>query len=73
MTSPTGFNAQLGGYRDDKAKYSDLSFFGFYWTSSEPSAGEYYYVQFNGSKKSISQGAHYQSDFAISLRYVKDL
>jgi uncharacterized protein (TIGR02145 family) len=73
LTSPTGFNAQLGGYRDDMAKYSDLTFFGFYWTSSEQSPGSYYYVQFNGSKKSVSQGAYYQGDFAISLRYVKDL
>jgi uncharacterized protein (TIGR02145 family) len=73
LTSPTGFNAQLGGYRDDIDKYSELTFFGFYWTSSQQSPSSYYYVQFYGSKQSVSQGAYYQGDFAISVRYVKDL
>jgi uncharacterized protein (TIGR02145 family) len=73
LMSPTGFNGQLGGYRDNNGNCDDLTFFGFYWTSNEQSPGSYYYVQFSGSKESVSQGAAYQGNFAISVRYIKDL
>ncbi len=69
----SGFNAQLGGRRDNLGNYSSLTSFGYYWTASAGGSGNHYYVQFDGTHAAVSTGAQFPDTFYTSVRYVRDL
>ena len=68
----SGFNAQLGGYRDNNGNYTDLGVRGYYWTSSGQDANDIYYAQFSSVSKSVSTSNTYPPAFAVSVRYVQN-
>jgi uncharacterized protein (TIGR02145 family) len=63
----SGFNAKLGGNRDNSGKYNNLLLFGYYRTS-----GGDLYAGFSASSKSVNLVGTLPGG-ALSIRYVRDL
>jgi uncharacterized protein (TIGR02145 family) len=68
----SGFDAQLGGYRDDGGNFSDNGAIGYYWTASESDASAFHYALFSGKRGSLILGNAYPPAYAFSVRYVRD-
>lgn|SRR5215813_1650583 len=68
----SGFDAQLGGYRDNNSSYSDLGIRGYYWTSSEQDPTDINYAQFSSVSQSVTTSNTYPPAFAVSVRYVQN-
>jgi len=69
---PSGFNSQLGGYRDNVPTFSNLMVYGYYRTSSDNN-GLWLYAGFSSSSKTVSLEGTFPDAYAISIRYVRDL
>jgi uncharacterized protein (TIGR02145 family) len=66
----SGFNAQLGGYRDDSGSFSNLTAYGYY-RSSAVNGG--LFAGFSRKSETVNLVGTFSLDFAISIRYVRDL
>ena len=64
----SGFNAKLGGYRDSAGVFRNLLSFGYYRTSNNIN-----YAGFSASSKSVNLVGKFEENYAISVRYVRDL
>ena len=64
----SGFNAKLGGYRESTGVYRNLLSLGYHRTSNGIN-----YASFSASSKSVSLIGKFDENYAISIRYVRDL
>jgi len=64
----SGFNAKLGGYREPTGVYRNLLSIGYHRTSNNIN-----YASFSASSKSVSLVGKFDENYAISIRYVRDL
>lgn len=69
----SGFDAQLGGYRDDRNAFSnDLGRYGYYWAAGDDRS-DTYYAQFSGVSQTVGAATTFPDTFAASVRYVRDV
>lgn len=69
----SGFNAQLGGSINNSGSSSQITVYGFYWTSTPKTASESYYAGFSSNSSSVSTAASNPNNYMCSVRYVKDV
>ncbi len=72
MTGAGGFNAQMGGDMDNLKSFTDDAN-GYYWTSTRQDAHNICYARFDSSSRKLNLLNTLPPDFALSIRYVKDL
>lgn len=66
----SGFEAALGGYRDNNGTFSNLLVYGYYRTSSDAHG---LYAGFSSSSGNVTLVGTFPDTYAISIRYVQDL
>jgi uncharacterized protein (TIGR02145 family) len=70
---PSGFNAMLGGYRDPSGQYSGYGQATYYWTDTPGTHGGQQYANLSATSSRVNLGFEFTPDFAVSVRYVRDL
>lgn len=69
----SGFNAQLGGNINNSGTSTQLSTYGFYWSSTPKSAADTIYAGFSSNSSSVSVVGSNPNNYMCSVRYVKDV
>ncbi|MFT3935974.1 MAG: FISUMP domain-containing protein [Chitinophagaceae bacterium] len=67
----SGFNAVLGGNRDQKGKYARINAHGFYWTITEDINNTAWYANFAKGSQALFMQDGGEKDGGISVRCVK--
>lgn len=68
----SGFNALLGGGRDEKGQYARLEAHGFYWTASEADPGTAYFYNFGKGGLALHRQNSGEKPRAFSVRCIRD-
>lgn len=68
----SGFNAVLGGGRDEAGKYARVDAHGFYWTASEAGNGFAWFYNFGRGGLALHRQGEGEKGRAFSVRCVKD-
>lgn len=69
----SGFNALLGGGRNDKdGQYARLEAHGFYWTASESDPATAWFYNFGRGGQSLGRHSDGEKERAFSVRCVRD-
>ena len=68
----SGFNALLGGGRDDSGQYARLDAHGFYWTASEGDAGSGWFYNFGRGGQALHRQSGGEKQRAFSVRCVRE-
>ncbi len=68
----SGFDALLGGGRDDDGQYARLEAHGFYWTATESDPTEAWYYNFGRGSLSLYRQSDGEKERAFSVRCVKE-
>ena len=66
------FNAQLGGKINNSGTSSQITTYGFYWTSTPKSSSDTLYAGFSSNSSTVSVEATNPNNYQCSVRYVKD-
>jgi len=68
----SGFNAMLGGGRDEDGKYARLEAHGFYWTASESEPGNALFYNFGKGGLAFHRQTSGEKQRAFSVRCVRE-
>ncbi|MCA6363463.1 MAG: hypothetical protein IM638_10530 [Bacteroidetes bacterium] len=66
------FNAQLGGYMDNRGNSSQLTLLGCYWTQTGQGSNNVY-AQFSSRSLTVSTAGSFPNNYLLSVRYVRDI
>jgi uncharacterized protein (TIGR02145 family) len=68
----SGFNALLGGGRDDAGQYARLDAHGFYWTASESDSANGFFYNFGKGGLALHRQSGGEKQRAFSVRCVSE-
>jgi len=68
----SGFNALLGGGRDDAGQYARLEAHGFYWTASESDAANAFFYNFGKGGRALHRQSGGEKQRAFSVRCIRE-
>jgi uncharacterized protein (TIGR02145 family) len=71
LNGNSGFNAVLGGGRDESGQYARLEAHGFYWTATENGPGAAWYYNFAKGSLSLNRQTGGEKPRAFSVRCVR--